>query len=685
MSLAITTNIAALISQRNVSRNNSNLSSALKKLSSGLRINSASDDASGMIIADSLKSQNLGLGQAVKNANDGVSMLQIADGALEDSVEIINTIKQKSIQAASDSQTDETRKAIQNDIDKLLEEFDIIAQTTSYNGQDLLSGNFTNRKLQVGASSGESIGISIASAESTKNGHINVSTVVPDQTGPIEMNAVNKSNGNPITIDVDLQYNNDAANGLGAMEDQINRLSEFTDIKAIAVVKSESNIISGRTGKNFKINGVYIGDISVKAGDFNSSLISAINDKTMKTGVTASTTTEGNLLLNSSDGRAIKVSGLIDPQVIDSEELTTLGHLKLIGKSNGQYDVTQNKSVFTEVPAPLTGAPAPLPEIPPTNVLNDIPTNTFITWNQPSGGSGGGISVTATHTINQGTTNGYWKIATDPDFVSNFSSLYPTLSYETLSSPPADISSLFSFSSPLPIGSKLLVLDVDHNEELKLTSEGTPLKLINQIPDRDDIPSSPFPLYDSSTGILIPGVVNSSNDVSIFDISNLSTIDVLFTGGTAGEVDYVGGLGSFAQIAIALPNGFYGSSSKMVLKESILPQSVINETKTLRLCDVDVTESEMCKISIEIADIALEDIDKIRSSIGSSQNQLESTISNLSTTKINIAASESAIRDVDFAEESKVYAQMSVLAQASTFALAQANEVQKEMLQQLLQ
>ncbi|MCG8566355.1 MAG: flagellar protein FlaB, partial [Desulfobacterales bacterium] len=102
MALRINTNVAALNAHKNMIKTNDELSNSLSRLSSGLRINKAADDASGMIIADSLKAQSLGLGQAIRNANDGISIVQTADGALQESINIVNTIKTKAIQAASD-------------------------------------------------------------------------------------------------------------------------------------------------------------------------------------------------------------------------------------------------------------------------------------------------------------------------------------------------------------------------------------------------------------------------------------------------------------------------------------------------------------------------------------------------------------------------------------------------------
>ena len=148
MALRINTNVSALNAHKNMVKTDNKLSTSLERLSSGLRINKAADDASGMSIADSLRSQGMGLGQAIKNANDGINIVQTADAALEESINIVNTIKTKAIQAAQDGQTTESRAAIQADIDKLMEELDMIARTTSFNGQKLLSGQFTDKNFR---------------------------------------------------------------------------------------------------------------------------------------------------------------------------------------------------------------------------------------------------------------------------------------------------------------------------------------------------------------------------------------------------------------------------------------------------------------------------------------------------------------------------------------------------------
>ena len=330
MALRINTNVAALNAHKNLVKNDNSLSSSLEKLSSGLRINRAADDASGMAIADSLRSQSLGLGQAIRNGNDAISIVQTADAALEESINIVNTIKTKSIQAAQDGQTTDSRKAIQSDITKLMEELDNIAKTTSFNNQKLLSGNFTDKEFQIGAYSGETIGVSIQSTEANKIGHIRTSDLHLDGPGAVNLAiSSNLTNATYNLASIELKYNNSAENGVGAVADAINKLSDKLGISAAASVQSstDSNIAAGTTGSSFAINGVTIGALDVQENDADAALVNAINNKTSEHGVVASVDSSGVLTLNSSDNRAIEVimNSATKAVMGGTEKLSTFG------------------------------------------------------------------------------------------------------------------------------------------------------------------------------------------------------------------------------------------------------------------------------------------------------------------------------------------------------------------------
>lgn len=146
------------------------LASSLEKIASGQRINKAADDAAGMAIADSLLSKARGAGQALRNANDAISMAQVADSALGQSTNLVQSIREKALRAANASQTTETRQSLQADINKSLAQLNRISQNTTYNGQQLLSGTFTGKEVQTGTNSSETIKLSIASAAADKLG-----------------------------------------------------------------------------------------------------------------------------------------------------------------------------------------------------------------------------------------------------------------------------------------------------------------------------------------------------------------------------------------------------------------------------------------------------------------------------------------------------------------------------------
>ena len=168
--MAITINNSSLLTAGQLGRSQKNLASSLEKIASGRRINKAADDAAGMAIADSLLSQARGMGQALRNANDAISMAQVADSALGQSTTLVQSIRVKALQAANASQSAETRQALQGEINSSLAQLDKIAQNTTYNGQQLLSGTFTGKEVQAGTNSGETIKLSIASAAPDKLG-----------------------------------------------------------------------------------------------------------------------------------------------------------------------------------------------------------------------------------------------------------------------------------------------------------------------------------------------------------------------------------------------------------------------------------------------------------------------------------------------------------------------------------
>ena len=346
MSFRINTNISAMNAYTNASATGRELDASIAKLSSGLRINKAADDASGMTIADSLRAQASALGQAIANANDAIGIVQTADKAMDEQLSILNTIRTKAIQAAQDGQTTQSREALQSDISRLLEELDNIATTTSFNGQQLLNGNFSNKNFQIGAYANQTVQVSIGATASDKIGLTRFETSAPiayinSGLSQFELAlSLSGIDGYPNGYN----FQNIAGtelkeHGLKAVADRLNAVSDLTGVSAKVLNSiTFSSIVQEGTIKGLTINGIGIGDVTTVAGDKNQVLVNSINKIKEQTGVEASTK-DGKLTLNAKDGRVIRfkydeggsaVGGVFSGAGKDIQDVAILGRLTLV-------------------------------------------------------------------------------------------------------------------------------------------------------------------------------------------------------------------------------------------------------------------------------------------------------------------------------------------------------------------
>ena len=233
MGFRINTNIAAMTAHMNSTKNNVGLDRSLNSLSSGLRINRAADDASGLAIANQLSAQSSGLGQAIRNSNDGIALIQTADGALEEYDNILTRIRTLSIQSANDTQSPTSRGFIQDEVTALIEEAEVIADTTSFNGLQLLDatnngGTFT---FHSGAYAGETTVVTIGDA----------------QTGAIGVSALSVStqasaNAAISTLDASILAVDTIRSSLGAAQNKLEATVRNISVTQVNVAAAESQI-----------------------------------------------------------------------------------------------------------------------------------------------------------------------------------------------------------------------------------------------------------------------------------------------------------------------------------------------------------------------------------------------------------------------------------------------------------
>jgi flagellin len=304
MPQVITTNLASLNAQRNLNTSQSGLATALQRLSSGLRINSARDDAAGLSISQRLTSQINGLNQAVRNANDGISLAQTAEGALQESGNILQRIRQLAIQSANDSNSAADRKALQAEVSQLTSELNRIANTTTFNGKKVLDGSFTSQKFQVGADANQTIDVTIADARATALGNYAYNSTNGVAANGIEVAtaaaaalAANNYNTQAITINGSLGQSTIAAGSLPdgstarTVAAEVNNVTGSTGVTAAARTTATIGALSAAGNFTFNLYGqnttaVQISATVTSTADLTA-LRDAINSQTGLTGITA--------------------------------------------------------------------------------------------------------------------------------------------------------------------------------------------------------------------------------------------------------------------------------------------------------------------------------------------------------------------------------------------------------------
>jgi flagellin len=319
MALYINTNQSSLNAQRKLSSTSNSLSTSFERLSSGLRINSAKDDAAGLSITTRFTAQVNGLNQAVRNSNDGISLAQTAEGALNETTNILQRIRQLSVQSANDTNNDKDRASLQSEVDQLKEELNRIADTTNFNGNKVLDGNFLARDLQVGANVGETISVSIAGAGtadlarqarySSDDGFVNGTNIAAGLEVTGYLGTAEIRNTVPADDRVSTTLNDASAI---AKARAINASTDATGVRAIVgetEVTLGSVVAAGTLNEtNFLIvNDEKIAGFNVQDNDASGALVDAINAVSDDTGVVASLNADSQLSLLAVDGRNIEV------------------------------------------------------------------------------------------------------------------------------------------------------------------------------------------------------------------------------------------------------------------------------------------------------------------------------------------------------------------------------------------
>ena len=337
MAQVVNTNVMSLNAQRQLNKSQATSNEAMERLSSGLRINSAKDDAAGLAISTGMQSQIKGITQAVRNANDGVSMAQTAEGSMDEMSNILQRMRELSVQSSNDTNSDENRLAIQEEVDQLHSELDRIAETTEFNGRKLLDGSSSTTTLQIGANTGQTMTFAIDSVSTNAlglNGDLNKAELNGGRVdGTATLGTTMEINGVAMA---------DSAGGAAdKIADGINKKTSETGVTATAY-----NVVQGDAGASGVTNNMQISvgtgsAVTLGATSSMGNLVDTINRDVA--GITASVGDEGELIMTNDTGEDITVTaGTVDGSGVSAE--TYAGYVALDSSDNTSIQVSGGQS-----------------------------------------------------------------------------------------------------------------------------------------------------------------------------------------------------------------------------------------------------------------------------------------------------------------------------------------------------
>lgn len=617
----INTNIGSLTVQNNLTRSQSSLNTSLERLSSGLRINSAKDDAAGLAISDRMTSQVNGFTVAARNANDAISLSQTAEGSLSAIGNNIQRIRDLALQSANSTNSASDRDALNNEAQSLLQEISRVANTTQFNGLNLLDGTFSSSQFQIGANASQTINVSIAGATADILGSYGGTGTKVSAANAWTAASTIQING--ITIGASVGSTTVAgatASSAYAKAAAVNAQSAATGVTATATTTTTG---AGPTAGSFTqsndltINGVAIGSISsgssVTAQGQN--VAQAVNKVSAQTGVSATyNTSTGAVTLTSTDGRDIKIGakdGAAAARILNATGLTA-------------YDSGATDAIAGTDTATFTAATAAAADTQ-TLSMNGV-TFTF-------SATATGNTVVDPNNVTIGL--GGLTIAGAGDIADAFAAAFTAAKSDTKTA-----TALAPLTMTHAAGAATAAF-----ADSRLGASGTV--------GRNTTASA--------------GLGTVANTVAGADVTGITTNSTTATGTLTLSSSQPFSLTGTADTA----NGLDG------LVDAGL--STLNPQLT-KLSTVDLSTVDGSNKAISILDAALAQVDSQKASLGAYQNRFQATIDNLNTSSQNLSAARSRIQDVDFASETANLSRGQVLQQAGIAILSQANSLPQQVL-----
>jgi len=701
MPQVINTNVASLNAQRNLNSTQSQLGVSLQRLSSGLRINSAKDDAAGLAISERFTTQIRGLNQATRNANDAISLAQTAEGALGEYGNILQRVRELAIQSANATNSSSDRQALNNESQQLIAEMTRISSQTQFNGQTILDGSFSAAQFQVGANANQTISVTIGDAST-------------DALGAFTFNNSQQAVSGTALAAGDLTINNVdvGVSASGSAQDiatAINSVSNETAVTATASTTFEpagapTAGVQLSTG-DLVINGTAIGGTSLNydVAAQGASIATQINSVSNTTGVTATAnSTTGAITLASDTGRSISLTTNNGAAGATRAENATGINLSTTSLTNLATNAVTVNGTFGNSTSTLTFANVADAETFTVGSASFSFASTGTTGGSANAYTVGGYTDQATletavlAAVNLARTNGDLDI----DAGSSFAGGALTVTSSVLGvEAAADYVITDGGGGGFGAATTNAGSGIAEGDTLQIAGQTYTFTVGDSTGNNIDLVQASTTTLASAIAADITnhsGATPPTTNITASNAANIVNISAVAYG-TSGNTTVAAtgtavGVGELAENITAATDGAVNTAAADVIRNGTLEltssetfQISGNNAGNAGLATASVTLSAVNTVDISsvtgantaigLIDGALDQVNSLRSELGAIQNRFESTISNLQGTTENLSAARSRIQDTDYASETAALTRAQILQQAGVSILSQANSL----------
>lgn len=653
MALVINSNIMSLNAQRNLTSSQNEQNQAMERLTSGKRINSAADDAAGLSIASRMTSQISGLNQAVRNANDGQALIQTAEGAMEESTNILQRMRELSIQSANGTYDEGNRTTMNAEVKQLVAELDRIAETTSFNGQNVLDGTLGKVALQVGSEANQTIDLQIGKLDSKSLGL--GSTSVDLLGNAHNLGAVNLE-ANQILVNgqsiLDTGETWAAADGYDELINKINTNVNGVTASTVAsttAANAGDGVVSGASVFTVTLTNLDGGtsSVSVKDTENMDQFVSKLNDEASGL-LTASLNDDGKLVLTAENVSAITIT----TDVTTATGTIAAANASLAFASDDGSEVTVERGS--------------------TGTLTDLENFGFRENN--AGGEIEGEAVDGNaFAVGDLKINGVNVGESDTGGLNDKIKAINEISGDT--GVTATAFSTLEIDTSAATGA--FAAAAFHINGESITSGANLDALVTAINGVTDATGVTAVL--SGQNLLLEGEVTQIAFGDAAGTADGGTDLIAILGGGVTVADAAGGVKLTSESGSSISVEHKDAAAKT--KSGMLDANAAGDGKFgASVSSLDISTVAGAQKAIGIIDNALETINSTRGDLGAAANRLDFTVSNLSNVAENVSEARSRIQDADFAQESANLSRAQVLQQAGTAMLAQANAAPQQVL-----